>query len=302
VLYNNLSGYLKGKYGKRLKKICIDGGFTCPNRDGSCGVGGCIFCGERGAGEHIARNSSADIIESITAQVRAGLEGAADDEGFIVYFQNFTNTYAAPEELKRRYDAALIDERIKVLDIGTRPDCINEEIASLIASYLTRAEVWVEFGLQTASDKTAEIINRGYRKEVFSEAAALLEKYKIPMVVHLMLGLPSEGDEELRETVEFISRHKLFGIKLHSVYVMEGTRLAEMYKSGLYTPITEEDYVARAAYVLKNIPSEVVIHRLTGDCPRDMLLAPLWSADKNRVIEKIRAALATGLRHLGVTE
>jgi radical SAM protein (TIGR01212 family) len=281
MLYNNLSGYFRKKYGKRLSKICIDGGFSCPNRDGRCGTGGCIYCGERGAGEHI------DASASITEQVRASLENAGEDELFVAYFQNFTNTYAPIETLRERYDAALVDERIRVLAIGTRPDCIDEEICALIAEYKKRLDVWVELGLQTANDATAERINRGYKREAFEKAVTLLSKYEIPIVVHLIVGLPGEGSEDVEETVEYINRFDLFGVKIHSIYVMQGTRLAEMYKNGEYTPPTLEEYVDSAVYILTHISPNVIVHRLTGDCPRDMLIAPDWNADKHKIIEKI---------------
>jgi radical SAM protein (TIGR01212 family) len=161
MLYNNLSGFFKKKYGTRLKKICIDGGFSCPNRDGKCGTGGCIYCGERGAGEHI------DPSPSITEQVKKTLARASESDKFIAYFQNFSNTYADLSTLKKRYDAALIDERIVCLAIGTRPDCLDEEKVRLIAEYKERVDVWVELGLQTENDKTADLINRGYKKEGF---------------------------------------------------------------------------------------------------------------------------------------
>ena len=281
MVYNNLSGYFRKKYGKRLSKICIDGGFSCPNRDGSCGTGGCIYCGERGAGEHI------DASASITEQVRSSLENAREDELFVAYFQNFTNTYAPIETLRERYDAALVDERIRVLAIGTRPDCIDEEICALIAEYKKRLDVWVELGLQTASDKTADIINRGYHRDTFESAVELLSKYGIPVVVHLIVGLPEEKLENIKETVEYINRFELFGIKIHSIYVMQGTRLAEMYKSGEYTPPTLDEYIESAVYILTHISPEITVHRITGDCPRDMLIAPEWNADKHKIIEKI---------------
>lgn len=285
MLYKNLSGYFREKYGKRLGKICIDGGFSCPNRDGRCGKGGCIFCGERGAGEHI------DASASITEQVRAALENADADELFVAYFQNFTNTYAPTSVLRERYDAALIDERIKVLAIGTRPDCIDEEICALIAEYKKRLDVWVELGLQTSNDLTAERINRGYGKEIFERAVKLLTKYGIPIVVHLIVGLPGEGIEDIKNTVEYINRFELFGLKIHSIYVMRGTRLAELYERGEYTPPTLDEFVNSAAYILTHISPDIIVHRLTGDCPRDMLIAPDWNTDKHKIIEKITKAL-----------
>ena len=285
MLYRNLSSYLRERYGKRLKKICIDGGFSCPNRDGACSVGGCIFCGERGAGEHI--NPALNIKETVLQ----ALDGADENDGFIAYFQNFSGTYADTETLRERYDSALIDSRIKILAIGTRPDCITEEIAELIASYKSRCDVWVELGFQTANEETAKLINRGYPRGVFKKAVEILEKFEIPTVVHLMIGLPGEGDKELSETADYLDRFKLFGIKIHSVYVMRGTRLGEMYERGEYVPITEDDYVRRAAYLISRTNPDTVIHRITGDAPEGSLLAPEWSRDKHRVIERINEEL-----------
>ena len=285
ILYSNLSEYFRKKYGKRLKKICIDGGFSCPNRDGTCGEGGCIYCGERGAGEHI------DPLKSITEQVEASLCCAKPDDLFVAYFQNFTNTYAPIEVLKKRYDSALVDDRIKILAIGTRPDCISDEICSLISEYKQQCDVWVELGLQTANDKTADIINRGYHIEEFEKAYKLLSEYQIPVVVHLIVGLPGEGLSEIKKTAEYISRFDLFGIKIHSIYVSLGTRLAEMYESGEYVPPTLEDFVIGAAEILTRISPDTVVHRLTGDCPSDLLLAPEWNKDKHKIIAEINKYL-----------
>ena len=285
MLYNNLSGYLRQKYGKRLGKICIDAGFSCPNRDGKCGTGGCIYCGERGAGEHI------NPLKSIGEQVRSVLDSADEDEEFVAYFQNFTNTYAPISVLKERYDAALVDERIRVLAIGTRPDCIDEEIAALISSYKERVDVWVELGLQTASDETAEIINRGYGRDAFNCAMEILNRYEIPVVVHLIVGLPGENIESVKNTVEYISRFRLFGAKIHSIYVMEGTRLADMYRAGEYTPPSMAEYVDAAVYIITHLHPGTVIHRLTGDCPRDMLIAPDWNRNKHEIISAIVTAM-----------
>ena len=286
MLYNNLSGYFREKYGRRLSKICIDGGFSCPNRDGKISHGGCIYCGERGAGEHI------DATLSIHEQVTKALNGAPDDEMFVAYFQNFTNTYAPLDVLKKRYDAALIDERIKVLAIGTRPDCIDEEIATLIASYKDKVDVWVELGLQTASDITADIINRGYHRDSFENAMSILKKHSIPVVVHLIVGLPGEGADDIKETVDYINGFDLFGIKIHSIYVMKSTELENMYLRGEYTPPSMDYYTDMAVYILTHIKREIVVHRLTGDCPRDLLIAPDWNSKKNEVLQTIVDKLA----------
>lgn len=286
MVYNNLSGYLKRKYGGKIKKICIDGGFTCPNRDGTCGVGGCIFCGEQGAGEHIKLKG-----ESITSQVLHFFESNPKGNGFIAYFQDFTNTYAPVNILKQRYDAALIDNRIVVLSIGTRPDCITEEIAALLAAYRERYDVWVELGLQTAKDATAEIINRGYKRETFSKAVSILAQYQIPVVVHIIIGLPGEDENDLKETVNFINQFGLWGIKIHSIYVMKHTPLEQMYLAGKFTPPTMEQYVNGVVYALTHISPDMIVHRLTGDCPKDLLVAPDWNSQKNVVLQSITQAM-----------
>ena len=294
MLYRNLSGYFREKYGKRLGKICIDGGFSCPNRDGKCGFGGCIFCGERGAGEHI------DPTLSIRSQVKNALEGARDDAKFVAYFQNFTNTYAPTDILKERYDAALIDERIKVLAIGTRPDCIDEEVATLIASYKERLDVWVELGLQSACDETAERINRGYKTEVFDRAVKILDRHGIPVVAHMIIGLPGEGAAEVGDTVDYLVRLPLFGVKIHSIYVMRGTRLAEVYERGEYEPPSLSEYVECVGYALSHLPPDIIIHRLTGDCPHDLLVAPEWNRDKHKIIEKIKEYMTENGLYQGI--
>ena len=283
MLYNNLSSYLKNKYGTRLSKICIDGGFGCPNRDGTCGRGGCIFCGERGAGEHI------DPLKSIRSQVEDALSSKADGR-FIAYFQNFTNTYAPVVILKERYDSALISDRIAVLAIGTRPDCIDEDVADLIASYRDRVDVWVELGLQSASDVTAKIINRGYPTEVYRRATEILKSRDIPFVTHMIIGLPGETVSDIDATVDLINE-AAWGIKIHSLYVMEGTSLADMYREGSYTPHTLDEYVSLAVRSLTRLRPDMIIHRLTGDCPDGLLVAPEWNTDKNKVINLIRERL-----------
>ena len=283
--YRNLSSYFREKYGRRLKKICIDGGFTCPNRDGTAGFGGCIFCGERGSGEHI------NIGHSIEEQVKRGLLNSSDDDLFVAYFQNFTNTYAPISILRERYDAALIDKRIRVLAIGTRPDCISEEIAELISSYKDRVDVWVELGLQSSNDEVAELINRGYKTAVYEKAVKILKKHGIPVVTHIIIGLPSESVESIKRSIDYVADFGGFGVKLHSIYVMQDTRLAELYKSGDYSPPALEEYVDCICYSVRRFSPETVFHRLTGDCPENMLIAPSWNKDKNALLGAIQEKL-----------
>jgi len=284
--YRNFSGYLRETYHCKIRKLCIDGGFTCPNRDGTCGTGGCIFCGDEGAGEHIPNR-----VLPVSEQVAGFFAHHPKEDGFIAYFQNFTNTYAPVAVLKEKYDAALADPRMTALAVGTRPDCITEEIAALLQSYTSRCDVWVELGLQTANDRTAERINRGYPREVFAQAVSILKQYGIPVVVHIIVGLPGEQLEDVRETVRYINTFHLWGIKLHSIFVMRNTVLEEMYRSGLYQPPTMEEYVEAALYVLTHISPDMIVHRLTGDCAPALLVAPEWNRDKEAVLAAINRAL-----------
>lgn len=286
MLYNNSSSYFRGKYGKRLQKICIDGGFTCPNRDGKCGTGGCIFCGERGAGEHTQDNLS------IREQVLWHLERRGENEIFVAYFQSYTNTYAPIEILKERYDAATFDKRVIALAVGTRPDCIDEDVAGLLASYKDRIDVWVELGLQTSRNDTGILINRGYDSEDYLRAVEILKRHQIEVITHMIVGLPGEDMSDAIATARFIGASGVNGIKIHSIYVSKGTLLAEMYNKKLYTPPTLEEYVRTVGEIIAILPKDMIIHRMTGDCPPGLLIAPKWNGDKNAMIDGINKYLA----------
>ncbi len=279
--YYTMNQLMHEHYGKKIRKICIDGGFTCPNRDGTCGRGGCTFCGERGAGEQL------DASKTIRQQAETVLKNAAPDSAWILYFQNFTNTYAPVSVLRQRYDEALIDDRIKVLDIGTRPDCINAEVADLLAEYAQRYEVWTELGLQTANDRTAAAINRGYDLACFERAVRLLKARGLPVIVHIILGLPGETIEDIRHTVEVLNRCGIDGIKIHSLFIMKDTQLAEQYLRGEFTPISMQTYIDWAIEVLTHISPKTVVHRITGNCLRDRLLAPDWIMQRDLMIVSI---------------
>ena len=278
--YNRLNNYLKNKFGERTLKICIDGGFTCPNRDGTISTGGCIFCSEKGSGEHI--NSLLDIKDQVSSCLNGYKSTRANK--FIAYFQNFTNTYDKLENLKLKYDASLIDDRIVALAIATRPDCITEDIVKLIKSYSDKYYVWVELGLQTSNDNIGSLINRGYTSLDFTRAVKILNKYNIDIVTHIMVGLPLETKQDLINTVDFINLHNIQGLKIHSCYVIKNTILANMYKSGTYTPITLDYYLNSVAYILTHINSNIIIHRISGDAPKELLLAPEWNLHKKWVI------------------
>ena len=287
--YNHLNKFLKEKFGERTLKICIDGGFTCPNRDGTKGTGGCIFCSEKGSGEHI--DSSKNITEQVENYFKSYKALRANK--FIVYFQNFTNTYDTLDNLKEKYDAALIDKRIVGLAIATRPDCITEEIAKLLKSYANKYYVTVELGLQTSNDETGKLIHRGYSSNDFTKAVELLNKYNIDVVTHIMVGLPNETIEDLKNTVEFINKHKIQGLKIHSCYVVENTVLADMYKKGKYLTLSLDEYLGNAAYILTHISPNVIIHRISGDAPKNLLIAPEWNLHKKWIINGLNKLLET---------
>lgn len=285
--YNKLNEYLKNKFGERTLKICIDGGFTCPNRDGTIAKGGCIFCSERGSGEHI--HTSASISNSITEQVHNYFASYKSKRAnkFIVYFQNFTNTYDTIENLKKKYDSALVDDRIVGISIATRPDCINESIVKLLSSYTKHYYVEVELGLQTSNNKIGRLLNRGYTSEQFTKAVNLLNQYNIDVVAHIMIGLPNETNNDLENTVNFINMHNIQGIKIHSTYVVKNTKLCEMYTKGLYIPMSLEDYLENVVYVITHISPDIVIHRISGDAPKDLLVAPEWNSHKKLVLNGV---------------
>lgn len=287
--YHTLNERMQARYGRKIRKICVDGGFTCPNRDGKCGTGGCIFCGSRGAGEQL------DPTKTIRQQVESAMQQRPGNE-WIVYFQNFTNTYAPVPVLKERYDAALTDSSIRVLDIGTRPDCVTDEIAELLAEYAKQREVWVELGLQTANDETALRINRGYLLSVFRDAVRILKQHGLPVIVHMIIGLPGETLSDVRKTVDVLNEEKIDGVKIHSLFIMKNTRLAEMYQNGDFTPISMQTYIDWAIDALTHLSPEITVHRMTGNCLREELLAPNWITERDLILCTIdRKMYAAGL-------
>lgn len=281
-IYNKFNQYLKNKFGERTLKICIDGDFTCPNRDGKKATGGCIFCGERGSGERVKR-------EDISLQVTSFLNSykAKRANKFIAYFQNFTNTYAPIDQLKAKYDSALIDDRIVAIDIDTRPDCINEEVCKLLSEYSKKYYVYVELGLQTSNENTHKLINQHITNDDFLRAVSLLRKYKIDVVVHVMVGLPGESHEDIVNTIDFLKEVDYQGIKIHSTYVIENTVLETMVKNGSYIPMEREEYIEELMYILTHIRKDIIVHRITGDPPKSVLVAPLWATQKKLIINHI---------------
>lgn len=298
--YKHLNTYLKNKFGERTLKICIDGHFTCPNRDGSCSKNGCIFCSEKGSGEHILRiNGNRNLlnsldknahIESVKSSISKQVENYFNSykskraNKFIAYFQNFSNTYDSIENLKEKYNSALIDNRIVGLEVATRPDCINEDIVKLLKTYTKKYYVCVELGLQTSNNSIGKIINRGYSSKDFTNAVTLLNKYDIDVVSHIMVGLPNEDLTDLKNTVKFLNEHKLQGIKIHSTYVVKNTELEKMYNAGKYTPISLENYLDALVFIITHINPNFIIHRISGDAPKELLVAPEWNLHKKLVL------------------
>ncbi len=285
--YNKLNVFLRKKFGERTLKICIDGGFTCPNRDGKVSYGGCIFCSNYGSGEHLRST------ESVSNQVKLFFDSykASRANKFIAYFQNFSNTYDSIDVLKHKYDSALIDDRIVALAVATRPDCISEDVARLLKSYSDKYYVFVELGLQTSNDDTANFINRGYSSDVFTKAVNILNKYNIDVVTHIMVGLPYETKDDLINTIAFLNKHNIQGLKIHCTYVVENTKLCDLYKCGDYEPISLDYYLECVVYILTHISPDVVIHKLSGDAPKDLLVAPSWNVHKKWILNGINRIL-----------
>ena len=278
--YNHLNKYLKNKFGERTLKICIDGGFTCPNRDGSLSNNGCIFCSQKGSGDHLI--STSNIQEQVQNYFKSYKAQRANK--FIVYFQNFSNTYDSLENLKLKYDSALIDERIVGISIATRPDCISEDIAKLLKSYTDKYYVCVELGLQTSNDTTGKLINRGYLSSDFTQAVQILNKYNIDVITHIMVGLPGETKIDLENTINFLKNHDIQGLKIHSTYIVKNTVLENMYNEGKYTPISLEYYLESLTYIITHVNPKIIIHRISGDAPKDLLVAPKWNTHKKLVL------------------
>lgn len=284
--YNQFNAWLKNKFGERTLKICLDGGFSCPNRDGAKSCGGCIFCGERGSGENTKRID-------ISTQVKNHLSSYKADRAhkFIAYFQNFSNTYDRVEVLRERYNSALIDDRIVALAVATRPDCIDENIVKLLNEYKEKYYVYVELGLQTSNENVAQKFNRGYTNEEFVKAVQLLNKYDIDVVTHIMVGLPYEEKNDIIKTVDFINSLNIMGVKIHSTYIIKNTVLENLYESGKYTPISLEYYVDSVCDIISNLRPEIVVCRITGDAPKDILIEPKWNTRKKIVLNSINKAL-----------
>lgn len=285
-----LNQYLHDVFGQKLYKIALDGGFTCPNRDGTLGTRGCIFCSGAGSGEF-----AGDCTMSIAQQIEKGKErvaGKIKDGRYIAYFQAFTNTYAPVEKLRALYREAINHKDIAVMSVATRPDCLPGEVLDLLCECNQIKPVWVELGLQTIHPETAKYIRRGYPLSVYDEAVKRLKASGIEVITHVMLGLPGETRQDMLDTVSYVGKSHVDGIKLQLLHVIRGTDLEKDYLEGKFETLTFESYVELVAECVALLPEKMVIHRLTGDGDKRTLVAPMWSADKKRVLNAIKAAIS----------
>lgn len=282
--YNSLNNYLRNKFGKKVYKISIDGGFTCPNRDGKISTGGCIFCSAKGSGDFATSKSL-----SITQQIEQGKErvrSKTKDNSFIAYFQAFTNTYAPIDVLESKFTEAINHKDIVALSVATRPDCVDEEVLSLLEKLNKIKPVWVELGLQTIKESSVDYIRRGYENSVYVDTATKLRNIGIEVITHIILGLPNENKLDMLRSVDFACKYS-DGIKLQLLHILKGTDLLKDYEYSKFNALTMEQYIDILCDAVSIIPKNVVIHRLTGDGDKKILVAPLWSGNKKVVLNTI---------------
>ena len=287
MYWNNLNDHLKARYGTKVYKLSLSSGCSCPNRDGTLGNKGCIFCD--GAGAFAAAGSISAQLEEAKQRVAAKVKG---DVKYIAYFQSFTNTYGDPARLEILFREAIAPEDIVALSIATRPDCLGEEVMDMLLRLNAVKPLWVELGLQTIHSQSAAYIRRGYDLGAYDAAVKTLRDAGITVVVHQILGLPGESAEDMAATARYIGASGAHGVKFHLLHVLEGTDLAEDYRAGKVEPMTLEGYITALEACVRAIPRHMVIHRLTGDGAKKDLIAPLWSGDKKRVLNAIHKAFA----------
>ncbi|WMJ80238.1 TIGR01212 family radical SAM protein [Clostridium sp. MB40-C1] len=283
--YYSLNYFLRNRFGEKVFKISLDAGFSCPNRDGTISHGGCVYCSERGSGDFAGdRNFS---ISSQFEDIKLMMNKKWKSGKYIAYFQAYTNTYDSIDRLKEKYDEAVRQNGVVALAIATRPDCLSEEVIELISSYNNKVYTWVELGLQTANEEIAKVINRGYTLDVFEDALSRLRKRNIDVVVHTILGLPGEEEEDIINTIRYLSHKDIQGIKLHLLHLLKGTPLVKLYAEGKLTFFSQDEYIDLICKLITLIPQNIVIHRLTGDAPRNLLIEPVWSLKKWEILNAI---------------
>ncbi len=285
--YRDLNSYLKGIFGQRVHKIAIDAGLTCPNRDGTVSKGGCIYCNSRGSGTGAYAHGF--TIREQLERSKAALTRRYKARLFIAYFQSFSNTYAPLTTLKRLYDEAVSVKDIVGLSIGARPDCVDESILNLIAEYARTHLVWIEYGLQSANNRTLERINRGHDRACFENAVRATQNRGINICAHVIIGLPGETRADLMETADTLARLNVDGVKIHVLYVVKGSKLHSMYNRGEYRCLTQTEYIDLLCAFIARIPESMIVQRLTGDPHPEELVAPGWTIGKRKNLNLVKA-------------
>ncbi|CVI66346.1 coproporphyrinogen III oxidase [Clostridiales bacterium CHKCI001] len=286
--YYSFNYYLQQTFGCKVYKVALNAGMSCPNRDGKIGTGGCIFCSAGGSGDF-----AGDQKCTITEQIEQGITGTSKfhANAYVAYFQAYTNTYASVKRLRAIFTEAIQHPKVAAISIATRPDCLDEEKIELLAELNQVKPVWIELGLQTIWEETAFYIRRGYKLSCFEDACSQLRKKGLTVIVHVILGLPNETKEQMLATIHYLNHQDIQGIKLQLLHVLKGTDLALDYEAGNFQVLEEEEYVSLVVDCIERISPEIVIHRLTGDGPKDLLIAPLWSTRKMQVLNEIHHEL-----------
>ena len=285
-----LSDYCKEKFGTKVYRLALSSGATCPNRDGKVGVGGCSFCSEKGSGEFAIDVMDLDLqIERAKALIAKKFPNSinAADRKYIAYFQSFSNTYGDTKRLIGLFERAINKDEVVALSIATRPDCFSEEMLNSLERLNKIKPVWIELGLQTINENTARDFNRGYTLDVFEKTYTELKKRNFEVIVHMILGLPGESEEDMYATVKYLSKKNIDGIKIHGLHILKGTRLAGEYEKHPFKIMSLEEYTRVLINCLKLLPKDTVVHRMTGDGDKRVLIEPQWSADKKRVLNYI---------------
>jgi len=293
--YNDLSSYLKEKFGSKLLKLSIDGGFSCPNRQN--GKSGCKFCSESGSGEFTTKRKS--ITEQLNAQIDF-LKEKDKNNGYIAYFQSYTNTFLPIEELRKMYYEAINFPNVKVLSIATRADCFNEKIYNLLAELNEKIEVWIELGLQSSNENTRNNMNISYSTETFENCVKKLKELNIKTIFHIIFGLPNETAKDYKNTIDYVNNKKPWGIKIHSLYIQNDCELYEEYLKNNFKVITWDEYIDALIMAIENLDKDIIIHRLTGDGDKEKLIAPLWSKNKIKTIGEISKILKQRNSYQGI--
>ena len=296
--YYDLKSYWRNHFGCNVYKLPIDAGFTCPNRDGAVSTGGCIYCDGRGS-----RLRQAGNLPSVTEQIRRGKEYYTKHRNagkFIAYFQTFTNTYGPVDKLKKLYDEALAEEDVIGLSVGTRPDCVSDDVMNLIQDYAKRTHMWLELGLQSIHEKTLTFINRGHSAEDFTDAVQRTSGKNIHICTHIIIGLPGETREDMLETARVLATLPIHGIKIHLLLALMGTKMGDLYRQGRISLLEKDNYVRIVCDILEILPPEMVIQRLTADGYRDIFLAPQWAINKMELLNLIDRELERRNTHQGI--